>query len=183
MKILIIDLCHKKESLHSNEFVKPIENIVKKIKKYDIVHYLDIKTISLEKYNKIILCGNALKDFEYLSHIDKFNFIKKFKGDILGICAGAHIIGSIYNAKINQGEEIGLIKIKIIKKNIILNNVNFNQTYSLHSKYIENLNEFEILAVSEKYNQIFKHKNKNIYAILFHPEVRNKELIHNFLNL
>ncbi|MFW6285814.1 MAG: glutamine amidotransferase-related protein [Nanoarchaeota archaeon] len=183
MKVLIINLCYKKESLSSNEFVKPIENIVKKTKKYDIIHYLDIKKKKLKQYNKIILCGNALKDFEYLNHLEIFNFIKTFKGDVLGICAGAHIIGLVYNSKIKEGKEIGLINIKIIKEDIILNNINFDQTYALHSKYIEKINKFEILAQSQNYNQIFKHKNKNIYAILFHPEVRNKELIINFLKL
>jgi GMP synthase (glutamine-hydrolysing) len=182
-KTLIIDLCNHKNSLHHDEFVKPIEDIVEQTSKFKTTHFTDLKDENFNNYKKIILCGVALKDYEYLNHIEKFTPLKQTSADILGICAGAHILGLLYDSKLKQGEEIGLIDIKITKQNKLFDNIILQQTYALHSSYIEPSKEFETLAKSKLFTQISKHKNKNIYAILFHPEVRNKKIITNFLRL
>ena len=40
--------------------------------------------------------------------------------------------------------------------------------------------EFDVLAESKYCPQAIKHKEKPYFAVLFHPEVRNKKIIENF---
>lgn len=177
MKILIIKLFEDK--LYEYEFIRPITDIIKN--NFKIMSYKKINSKEIEKYDKIIIAGTLLKEFDYLNQINKFNWIKKTKKSILGICSGAQLITQIYDGKIINYEEIGLNKIEIVKKDKIIKNLFSTEVYSLHQKAFEISNDFEIIAKT-KIPQIVKHKNKNIYAILFHPEVRNKEIIENFIS-
>ncbi|HII85303.1 TPA: hypothetical protein HA273_01700 [Candidatus Bathyarchaeota archaeon] len=51
----------------------------------------------------------------------------------------------------------------------------------MHNYSLESPKDFEVLATSEKCVQAIKHKSKNIYGVLFHPEVRNQEIIRRFV--
>jgi GMP synthase (glutamine-hydrolysing) len=161
--ILIISIC--KEKLHELEFVKPIEDIVRKIDKVKVVNCQNLKDSDIAKADKIIICGTSLKDNDFLMHLDKFSWIKTTNKKILGICGGAHIIGLILGYKLKKKKEIGL-KDLVLKKEF-LGMKGKLQVYHLHQFY----------ALPEVY-----HKD-NIYATLFHPEVRNKILIENFVKL
>jgi GMP synthase (glutamine-hydrolysing) len=57
------------------------------------------------------------------------------------------------------------------------------KSYSLHSYCNEPSEDFEVWAKSTKCVQIIKHKIKPIYGVLFHPEVRNPEIIKHFILL
>jgi GMP synthase-like glutamine amidotransferase len=178
-KILLVSTCENK--LHELEFIRPIINIIKEKFEFEINHYINIKESDIEKFDKIIICGTSLKDNKYLQDIEKFNWILKTKKPILGICAGFQIICQINKSKVKEIQEIGLIKdIKIIKKDIILKNIKLNEVYALHNYYNSVPKNYEILAKND-IPQIIK--KENIYAILFHPEVRNKEIINNFCEL
>lgn len=182
MKILILNLCSREDTLHHLEFVRPIEIIVKKNSyNYEIKHYLD--SIDFSIYTHVILSGVPLRDFEYENHLDKFSWIKEFKGKVLGICAGAQVIGSIFNENIVEFQEIGLRKIDLLKKDTLLQNLSSPlEIYGLHNKGFDSkLSFFDVLAKSSK-PEILKHKKKEIYACIFHPEVRNHILIENFIN-
>ena len=53
----------------------------------------------------------------------------------------------------------------------------------MHNNYVDFSNlDFEIFA-GNKIVQSVKHKEKEIYGVLFHPEVRQKDMILNFCNL
>jgi len=162
--ILLINI--SKEELHFYEFVKPIGDILirNKIKGF-IRHYSCLTKKDLEKADKIIICGTSLKDNEFLEHIKDFKWIKSFNRPILGICGGAHIIGLIYGFELKKKKEIGLKEINIKKE--FLGIKGKRQVYYLHQFYV----------LPEVFNE------KNIYATLFHPEVRNKEFIINFSRL
>lgn len=179
MEILIINIC--KHKLHFDEFIRPIYDICKQITtNIKIINYLELKEESIDKYNKIIISGTALKDFDYLENLDKFSWIKTTKKSILGICAGAQIIAKIFSSEIVKEEEIGMQKLEIVKIDKILKNIKIDQIYSLHNCYFNIPKDF-ILIAKTKHPQIIK--KENIYGCLFHPEARNKELILNFLNL
>jgi hypothetical protein len=63
--ILIISTCS--QNLNENEFVRPIEKLLLKNGfDYKTKHYSEISDVS--EYDKIIICGTALKDFEYLKN-------------------------------------------------------------------------------------------------------------------
>lgn len=187
-KILIINVCNEK--LHYYEFVKPIEDILRVNKfKFFTKHYLKLKEDDLKKFSKAIICGTSLKDFYYFIHFDKFKWINKFDKPIFGICAGMQIIVRIFRGrialkgkKIFNRTEIGMTSIVFKKEFLGLNGK--EQVYELHQAGILNDgNKFNIFAASNKGVQAIKHKTKKIYGVLFHPEVRQKDLIINFCKI
>jgi len=181
MKTLIIDNTST-DKLHTQEFTGPVIDIVEKFTEYDVINYIDFEKISLDNYNKIILCGTALLDFKYLDDISIFEKLKNSSKPILGICAGAQILGKLFGADIVDSNEIGLIEISIKKNDIIFDEVDFNEVYSLHNSALKLHKKFEVLI--ENNNGVCEcFKINNFYGVLFHPEVRNKKLIENFVNL
>jgi GMP synthase (glutamine-hydrolysing) len=173
--ILLINIC--KEKLHELEFVKPIEDILTKdnltfkTKSYQTLSQQDINEAS-----KIIICGTSLKDNEFLIHINKFNWIKNYNKPILGICGGMHILHLIHKGKKKSKLQIGLVRVNFEKD--FLGIKGEKQVYNLHQYYF-NTKEFETFAEG----QASKHTSKPFYTTLFHPEVRNKEIINNFTKL
>jgi|TARA_Y100000310_G_scaffold288745_1_gene314669 GMP synthase (glutamine-hydrolysing) len=161
--ILIINIC--KEKLHELEFVKPIEDVLSKNKiKFKTHHYSKILKKDL-LVDKIIICGTSLKDNNFLENLKYFKWLKNFDKPVLGICGGSHIIGLILGNKLKNKKEIGLKEINVKKE--FLGIKGKRKVYHLHKFY--------------SLPEIFNHQN--FYATLFHPEVRNKEMIRNFCNL
>lgn len=185
-EILIINLNRKNNKLYELEYIKPIYQILEQENKtYQIINYKDLTEKLIQQYNKIILSGTPLKEFEYLNHLERFNWIKQEKNKnkkILGICAGCQIIQKIHNGKERNIEEIGLQNPEIIKQDKILNNESLKEIYALHSTSFQTPNEFQTIAKTKNCDQIIKHKEKNIYGTLFHPEIRNHQIIINFVN-
>ena len=177
--ILIIKTPDRK--LHDLEFVKPIEDILKRNNiKFISAHYSKINHELLKTADKIIISGTSLKDNTYLDSINEFDWIKEFDRPILGICGGMHIIGLIYKGVIKKCQEIGLTK--IFFNGDFLGFQGEHLVYELHNLNILS-NEFNTLALSENSIQAIKHKKKPFFGVQFHPEVRNKNLILNFVNL
>ncbi len=161
--ILIINICNEK--LHEFEFVKPIEDILKGGKiKFKTEHYKKITKKDLLA-EKIIICGTSLKDNYFLENLKYFKWLKNFNKPVLGICGGSHIIGLILGNKLKNKKELGLKEINIKKE--FLGIKGKRKVYYLHN----------LQVLPETFN------HQNFYAILFHPEVRNKELTVNFCNL
>jgi GMP synthase (glutamine-hydrolysing) len=173
--ILILSTC--KEKFSEEEFVRPIADIIKD--SYEIRHYKE--KIDYRKYKKIIICGTALKDNDYLENMVCFDFLRKTTLPVLGICSGMQVIGLIFGAKIKKKTEIGMISVKTVKENILFSG-SF-ESYALHSNSLSDLNDFEVLAKSKDCVQAIKHKEKQLYGIMFHPEVRNKDIIEKFILL
>lgn len=162
--ILIINIC--KQKLHYYEFVKPIEDILKKNEfEFFTKHYKDIEKTDLDKAEKVIICGTSLKDNDFLENREKFEWLKDFRKPVFGICGGSHIIGLFLGKELKKEKEIGLKKINIEKG--FLGTKGNLRVYHLH--------RFSVLP------ETF-HKD-NFYATLFHPEVRNKQMIIGFCGL
>ena len=177
--ILIINICHEK--LHYYEFVKPIEDILRKggvgfFTKY----YKDITDSDLEKSLKVIICGTSLKDGEFVKDVSEFSWVSSFDKPLLGICGGMQVIGLLNGRDSKKGEEIGFYTEKFKKPYLGLEND--AEVYHLHNNYIDfsDLKDFEIYS-GGKFIQAVKHVGKEIYGVLFHPEVRNKEMILEFI--
>ncbi len=179
--ILIVNVC--KEKLHELEFVKPVEDLVKKsgleffTRKYDQLYEED-----LMEAEKIIICGTAVKDFGYLDNLVKFNWIKECKKPLLGICAGMQVIGEIFGCEIVEKETIGQNEVLTTIPNELIEADQFF-SYFINTKSIKLNNNFEVLARGKEIDAIVKHKSKRMWGCLFHPEVMNSEIISNFCKL
>jgi GMP synthase (glutamine-hydrolysing) len=177
--ILIIYI--NNEKFHYLEFVKPIEDILKKIGyEYKSIHYKNQDENQITKAEKIIIPGTSLRDNKFFEDIELFNWIRDFNKPILGICGGMHLLGLIFGGKLKKIQEIGLIDIRFKKE--FLGKYGIIEVYELHNFYVE-YDKFDVYGVSEKCLQAIKHNQKPFYGVLFHPEVRNKDLILNFINL
>ena len=162
-----------------NEFVSPIVSVVRPLEEFSVKHFLDIELAELSFYSKIVLSGTALKDHATLKLVDKFNWIKTCGKPILGICAGMQTISLLFDEPLVKCLQIGMIEISTLKENPLFQG-DF-KTYALHNYSVKQSQTFEVLAESTKCIQAIKHKQKNIYGVLFHPEVRNQEILRNFI--
>lgn len=178
--ILLVNICMEK--LHYYEFVRPIEDILNKNNfPFFVKSYKNIKDEDLKKASHVIICGTSLKDFEYLKNINKFEWIFSYNKPILGICAGMQIIGYVLGGKSKKKTEIGFY-FEDFKKEF-LGLIGKQEVYHLHNNFIDfkQLKEFDIFAESQGVIQAVKNKEKEIYGVLFHPEVRQKEMLYSFL--
>jgi len=166
--ILIISTCADK--LSEQEFVWPIARIVKN--GYVVRHFTEGKKIkNIDKYDKIIICGTALKDNDYQKDLTHFDWLET-NAPVLGICSGMQILGMYFGGKLVKQKRIGMGKIKTIVDNPLFKG-EFD-AYELHGFTVDG--DFEYLAEDKK---AFRKDNK--YGIIFHPEVRNEQIIRNFI--
>jgi GMP synthase-like glutamine amidotransferase len=179
--ILVVDMNWKRDSLALNEFVSPIVSVVQPLEDCEVKNFLDIETRELEVYSKIILSGTMLKDHATLKQVDKFNWISTFDKPIMGICAGMQTIALVFGATLTNCLQIGITEISTLKQNPLFQG-DF-RAYTLHNYSVAPSQTFETLAESTKCIQAIKHKQKNIYGVLFHPEVRNQEILKRFIQL
>ncbi len=172
------------EKMHFFEFVKPVQDIVKACgKKCSAKHYSEITAKDVEKAEKIILCGTSLRDTAYLNNLEKFSFLKKFRKPVLGICAGMQVIAEVFSCGLEKCAEIGLVKIEFEKN--FLGAEGIQEVFELHNFGVKDsakLREiFDVYAETGTV-QAFMHRWKPFYGVLFHPEVRQKELVKNFVD-
>ena len=190
--ILIINIC--KEEMHYLEFVKPIEDVLKKAEEpFTTMSYAKISSMSkkeldkeLDSSHRIIIAGTSLKDMSYSKNLSKFKFLLSYNKPILGICGGMQLLCMSYGCKLTKCQEIGL------------KNINFNanflgvgglkeksrEVYELHNMGVKDdttLKKYFNVYAKTEVVQAVKHKHFKHYGILFHPEVRNKDIILNFL--
>jgi len=176
MSTLLISTC--KNKLSEREFILPISQVLED--NHEILHYTECTVSKISEFDKIIICGTSLKDNSYIEDLDIFRkLFYDFQGSILGICSGMHIVCSIFNSEIIENIEIGMTEVKTIKENPLCKDV--FQAYNIHNNSVSKLENFSVLARSETSFQVVKHNSKNIFGISFHPEVRNEEIISNFL--
>lgn len=179
MNILLISTCS--DRLSEREFVHPIANIVKS-EKHQILHYMECSKDIVSEFDKVLVCGTSLRDNQYQKDLEIFKvLLSDYDKPVLGVCSGMQIVVSLFEEKIVEKTEIGMIDVQSLENNNLCEGE--FQAYSLHNYSVDNLEFFEILARSETSTQVIKHKSKEIFGISFHPEVRNTALIVNFLRI
>jgi GMP synthase (glutamine-hydrolysing) len=104
--------------------------------------------------------------------------LKDLNKPVLGICSGIQIIAKAFGGVIIPKKEIGMVEVK----GELFGQKKF-KAYALHTNGISKLSEFKILARSKKSVQAIKHKSKEIYGVMFHPEVRNEWVISEFIKI
>jgi GMP synthase-like glutamine amidotransferase len=176
--ILIVDM--NSSELASKEFVSPILRIVGK-ENCKVVRYTHVSSSMLGMYDRIILSGTTLRDMEFANNPESFSWIRDCRVPVLGICAGMQAIGMAFGSKLERCQEIGMVKIETVKNNALFSD-KFS-AYALHSFAMQSSKIFDLLAKSEKCTHAIKHKERDIYGVLFHPEVRNNQIIENFMKI
>lgn len=167
--ILLLSTCYHR--LSEMEFVDPIKRILDELQ-FEVRHYS--QKFDPSKYDMIIICGTSLNDFEYIDEMEYFSWIKNYQGKILGICSGAQIIASVFGDILEDRTMIGKRMVSIEKENNIVSGE--LEAYFLTTKVpiIKNL------VSLDKDGFVFRKKDAEIYGVLFHPEVLNKEIIEKF---
>lgn len=176
MKILIIPTVRE---IYENQFEYCVDiKLIKFIK--TIFHKSSIEIFNeylKQNYDLIILAGgnnsiNQNKADKVRNKLNNtiYNFAMRKKIKIIGICHGAHFlskkIGFILKIKKNNIRNHKVIF--KIDKNIFNKNVNSFHNEMIDFKKINNINIFGI--TEERTIEAFHVKNKQILAIMWHPE-------------
>ena len=177
--ILVVDMTSEKDSLGFYEFVAPITAIATELTDCAVKHYSELTQQDLENCDKIILSGSALKDTVTLAQTARFQWLKDFGKPVLGICAGMQTICLFFGSQLIKCSEIGMTQVTTLKANPLFSS-SF-KVYALHNYAIQPSPEFDVLAESAKCVHAIRHKRKEIFGVLFHPEVRNREIIQQFI--
>ena len=177
--ILVVDMNSKRASLAFHEFVEPIIAIAAELDECVVRHYSELTQRNLDNCSRLVLSGSPLKDTVTLAQTDRFKWLEDFDKPIFGICAGMQTIGLFFGSQLEKCSEIGMTQIKTLKANPLFSS-SF-KVYALHNYAIKPSSAFDVLAESVKCVHAIKHKSKEIYGVLFHPEVRNKEIIQKFI--
>jgi GMP synthase-like glutamine amidotransferase len=173
--ILIVDMNWKPDSLAYDEFVAPIVSVLEPLEQCSVKHFSEINIDRLGCFSKIILSGTTLKDHATLKQIETFDWVKTCSQPVLGICAGMQTIALVFGVPLRGCLQVGMAEISTLKINPLFEGE--FKAYTLHNYSVEANQYFETLAQSTKCVQAIKHKQKNIYGVLFHPEVRNQYIL------
>ncbi len=179
--IVIVDMNFRKGSLGFYEFVLPIVRVVRDMDEHVVKHYLEFTLDDVRMCDGVILSGTPLKDHATLNAPDKFSWLRDCDRPVLGICAGMQTIALVFGAKLEKCLGLGMTKIVTAASNPLFSST--FQAYTLHNYSLESAGDFAVLAESEECVQAIKHRDKEIYGVLFHPEVRNPEIIQRFVQV
>lgn len=182
-RILLVDLCYEEDSLSSYEFVNPIANAIGHAgARCNTAHFTQVPGTPAG-YDKIALCGTALKDNSYADIIESFSWIRDWKRPMLGICAGMQVIGAVFGGRILPAPAIGLEKIDIVLETPLLGRPRQIEGYHLHNYGVTLPEGFQVVAGAQGCIDAFRHSSRPIYGTLFHPEVRNRWILERFVEL
>ena len=105
-------------------------------------------------------------------------YIKHFNIPILGICLGHQLIAKAYGGEVQTSDTESYAQVKINinnDENLFEGLAPDMDVWSSHKDEVKTIpEEFDILASSDLCDvESFKHKDKDVYGIQFHPEVHH----------
>ena len=187
-RILLVDTCTTDGFLHPYEFVNPVLRCVREAGAEPFaLHY---RSVQDELFGSprtqteicgVIICGSALGDNEALRDIRSFTWIGRMRVPILGIGQGMVILSVLNGGSYTPSEEIGLTRIVKLREDPVLGLPGEITVYELHSIAPTLPPGFTALARNETAIQAFRSQTGEVRGVLFHPEVRNREIIHRFV--
>jgi GMP synthase-like glutamine amidotransferase len=182
--ILVVDLCSREHSLGYEEFVLPIARITEgQDTAVSTIHYNRNAGKSVTRCDGVILCGTPLQDNAFLSCRDAFSWLADTDIPLLGICAGMQAISLAFGGEVFPSLEIGMTDIRATTSDSLLPGPATFPAYELHGNACTVPPRFTVLAESDRCVQVFRHKDRPVYGVLFHPEVRNEGVVEQFISL
>ena len=181
MKILLID-DHPK---YVKEFIEQLGHEV------SVFNYkkIDLKTINLTDYDAMIFSGNNTSIIDHeKDYINEIELIKSSTKPVFGVCLGFELIAKVFDEKLEKLviKSSGFVNIRMIDDDLIFDGLPvFFQAYQSHIYYVKELVHLKKLAVSATGIEAFKHPEKPIYGIQFHPEMSEdaRTILKNFLKI
>ena len=181
--VLVIDCCATPCSLSYDEFVLPVESIVRKAGFHPrSIHYLDIRPEHLLFISGAVLCGTPLMDNAFSDQPGAFSWIPACCIPVMGICAGMEAIVLSYGGALVGCEEIGMTEVSFDLDWTVPGAVGPFMAFELHRYAVTPPPCFMVLATSPRCIQAVRHLDKPHMAVMFHPEVRNEWVIEQFLH-
>ncbi len=184
MKILLVNNAEKGIA----DYCIPIEHILRhQSVTFKRIEYSETLSIDLSIYHGFILTGSPSGNDIVEHHLPYFRWIREIDKPVLGICAGHHIIGALFGARLirNVESELGDSTITIVKKDPIFKGLEKEiPVDQAHHDAITLPDNFVLLASSERCPvQAMKHETRPLYSTQFHPETHNPRIIINFLDI
>jgi GMP synthase (glutamine-hydrolysing) len=174
---LVIDLCQA--DLSRSEFVEPISRIVGQGAR--VKRYTDIGPEEVQAAKAVVICGTALADDGYLDNLDVFEWLQTTSTPVLGICAGMQVIALQHGASLIEGKEIGMTQVgPVVENHLVEASLD---AYGLHKYDLADLDQFRVLARSDRCVQAIVHRGRPLYGVVFHPEVRRGNVVSRFLQM
>jgi GMP synthase-like glutamine amidotransferase len=177
-----------------NNKTRTLEEVKRLLKghSFDVVNFnSDIN--NLDKYQGVILTGSHMffADKDEQKFLKEMDIIRNSNLPIFGICFGFQLIAHSFGADLNDlgRSEKGILEIKKARKDEIFEGVNDFEVFENHRRVVKKLPDVLIpLAYSKDGIEMFKHKDKLIYATQFHPEMYlektcGDEIFNNFVKM
>lgn len=168
--------------------------------------YIVNTPVDFERTDKIVIPGvGSFKDA--MKELDNHNFIEalqNYEKPMLGICLGMQILSTL-GYEYGKSKGLGLIdaevkkvlcnakvphmgfnSIEVIESNKLLNNLNGEEFYFMHSFEVVNYTNIASLTTYEGHVFVSSICRDNIYGVQFHPEKSREQgiqLFENFINL
>jgi len=175
--ILVVSTCRL--PLSEEEFVRPVVEVLRgRGLRCEVRSYRE--RLDFGAYSKVVICGTALMDFDYLNYLDSFEALLDYDGGVLGICAGYQILALLFGERLEETLKIGVYRVRVVRPNPLTREGEFD-AYFLHSYAVTEVSgRVEPLAVQGGEVCMFKVLGRELYATSFHPEVQNCDIIEKF---
>jgi len=177
--VLVVSTCT--ESLSEAEFLAPLVRIVREAGKTIETRHLNNPGDVPVGVSHILLGGTTLQDDKYLKENIGIKSLLEANVPLLAVCSGMQLLAAVCGGEIITQREIDMVQIMTITENPLFSG-NF-EAFALHRHAVEPGPQFEVLAESKGCVQAIRHRDLPHYGVLFHPEVRNEQVVRNFLAL
>ncbi len=186
MTVLIINSAEPSE----RGFVEAIRNALVGLSVESVIEeyaeFIDAQDI--KACDAVIISASPKGDNgNFKERLKSFQWLKKTKIPVLGICAGHQFIGAIFGGALisDAQSEDGITSVKIETPDPLFQESSRLITVEQHhNDAIALPEEFTLLASSSRCGvQAMRHQTKPIYSVQWHAERSNPDIIRNFMNI
>jgi GMP synthase (glutamine-hydrolysing) len=172
--------------------------IARRIREFQVFSQILFPDITLDELKEIhvegiIFSGGPASIYEEGAptiHRDVWEYILEKRIPILGICYGLHLLATLFGGKVLAGKkkEYGVADVEILGKEEIFSGLDSHESvWMSHGDSVAVIpHELSVIASSENCPiTAFKHTQRDIYGLQWHPEVRHtvhgRKILENFI--